>query len=388
MNLHEYQAKKLFRDYGLPVPPGEPAFSVREALRHAAALGGSAWIVKAQVHAGGRGKAGGVKKANNVQELEACVHAMLDSRLVTHQSGPRGQPVHCVLVQGLEEILRELYLGMLVDRGSGRVAIVASPEGGMNIEEIAVHSPERIRTFTIHPALGLLPYQARQVGFFLELNGPQRKQLGGVLAGLYRLFLDKDLSLVEINPLIVDGQGALQLLDAKVSLDGNALFRQGALAEWRDPSQEEEREREAQRHDLNYVALDGDIACMVNGAGLAMATMDVIQLHGGRPANFLDVGGGTTVGRVSEAFKLIAGDTQVRAILINIFGGIVRCDLIAEGIVQAVREVGVRVPIVARLEGTNVNEGRRLLKDSGLSIVAAQSLADAAAKAVRAAQGK
>jgi len=385
MNLHEYQAKKLFAEYGMPVPPGQPAFSIGEALEHATALGGDAWIVKAQVHAGGRGKAGGVRAVEGRAALEACVRELLGSRLVTHQSGPSGQPVNCVLVQRRERIQRELYLGMLVDRSRHRLAVMASAAGGMDIEQVAAETPERIHTLHLDPVLGLLPYQARRLGFALELTAEQRRQLEHILQAMHRLYLDKDVQLIEINPLVVDGAGQLAVLDAKLTIDDNALFRQASLAEWHDPDQEEPREREAKRHDLSYVALGGTIGCMVNGAGLAMATMDIIKLHGGEPANFLDVGGNATVERVCAAFRLILADAQVRAILVNIFGGIVRCDLIAEGILAAAREVGVQLPLVVRLEGTNAAEGRRLLRDSGLSLHTAEGLAEAAEQAVAAA---
>jgi succinyl-CoA synthetase beta subunit len=386
MNLHEYQARILFTEYGIPVPPGKPAHSVKEAARHAADLGGDGWVVKAQVHAGGRGKAGGVKLVRSRDDLEDAVRGMLGTRLVTRQSGPAGKPVNCVLVQSISRIAAELYLSMLVDRGSRRIAVIASPAGGMDIEEVAATQPEQIYRFTVDPVMGLQDYQCRRLGFALKLGADQRRQLGSVLQGLYRLFLEKDLSLVEINPLIITESGELEALDAKVSVDDNAMYRHADLEEWRDPTQEDEKEHKAKLFDLNYVALDGNIACMVNGAGLAMATMDIIKLHGGEPANFLDVGGGATTERVSEAFKLIVSDPKVRAILVNIFGGIVRCDLIAEGIIAAVREVGVSVPVVVRLEGTNVDQGKQLLNESGLSIISADDLTDAAEKVVASAK--
>ena len=388
MNLHEYQAKKLFEDYGLPVPPGRPAYSIKEAQRHASELGVDGWVVKAQVHAGGRGKAGGVKIAKSTEELQNIVHSMLGTQLITKQSAPNGQPVNCVLIQSISEIDSELYLGMVVDRASRRVAIMASTEGGMDIEEVAATQPEKIISIIVDPVLGLQEHQGRRIGFALGLDAKQRTQMTDILKGLYALFTEKDLSLVEINPLIINKSGDLEALDAKISIDDNALFRQPNLEEWRDPSQEDEKESIAKRFDLNYVTLDGNIACMVNGAGLAMATMDIIKLHGGDPANFLDVGGGATAERVSEAFKLIVSDGNVKAILVNIFGGIVRCDLIAEGIIKAVKEVGVEVPVVVRLEGTKVNEGKALLADSGLTITTADDLTDAAEKAVAAAGGK
>lgn len=387
MNLHEYQAKKLFEDYGIPVPPGKPAHSIKEALRYAADLGGNSWIVKAQVHAGGRGKAGGVKKADGTEELDSIVRSLLGSQLITKQSAPTGQPVNCVLIQSVSDIASELYLGIVVDRASRRIAIMASTEGGMDIEEVAANEPDKIISVIVNPVLGLQDHQSRRIGFTLGLDDKQRKQLISMLKGLYRLFIEKDLSLVEINPLIINTDGNLEALDAKISIDDNALFRQSNLEEWRDPSQEDEKESIAKRFDLNYVTLDGNIACMVNGAGLAMATMDIIKLHGGEPANFLDVGGGATAEKVAEAFKLIVSDKNVKAILVNIFGGIVRCDLIAEGIIKAVKEVGVDVPVVVRLEGTKVSEGKKALAESGLTIIAADNLTDAAEKAVSAAGG-
>ena len=386
MNLHEYQAKQLLAEYDVPVPPGRPAHSIREAVRQAADLGAPLWVVKAQVHAGGRGKAGGVKLAHSLEEVEAVTRAMLGRRLVTRQTGPGGQPVNCVLVQAGIEIERELYLALLVDRAAKRIAVIASPAGGVEIEEVAERHPEQIFSVRVDPILGLQHYQARSIGFALGLNQKQRLQLQGILVALYRMFLERDLSLVELNPLVVDDNGDLQALDAKVNIDDNALFRQHSLAEWRDPTQEDPKEAAAKRFDLNYVTLDGNIACMVNGAGLAMATMDIIKLYGGQPANFLDVGGGTTTEKVAEAFKLIVSDPRVEAILVNIFGGIVRCDLIANGIIKAVQEVGVDIPVVARLEGTNVEQGRDLLAQSGLPITPASDLADAASKVVAAAE--
>ena len=386
MNLHEYQAKILFTEYGIPVPPGKPAHSAKDAIRHAADLGGDAWVIKAQIHAGGRGKAGGVKLVRSKDELEESVKKMLGARLVTKQSGPQGKPVNCVLVQRVSDIDSELYLGMLVDRSRRRIAVMASRSGGMDIEEVAAGDPSRIFNFAVDPIMGLQEHQCRRLGFLLKLPVDQRKQLSSMLMSLYRLFLDKDLSLIEINPLIITKTRQLEALDAKVSVDDNALFRQNTLEDWRDPSQEDEKENRAKLFDLNYVALDGNIACMVNGAGLAMATMDIIKLHGGDPANFLDVGGGATTERVAEAFKLIVSDPKVAAILVNIFGGIVRCDLIAEGIIAAVRDVGVKVPVVVRLQGTNVDQGRKLLNESGLSVISADDLADAANKVVAAAK--
>ncbi len=391
MNLHEYQAKTLLGEYGIPVPPGKVAHSVEEALRYAAEEDRENWVVKAQVHAGGRGKAGGVVLVKGYTELEAAVQKLLGSRLVTQQSAPDGQPVNCVLVQWLTYIKSELYLGMVADRQNRRVTIMASTEGGMDIEKVAAATPEKIITMQVDPLLGLhelQEYRGRRMGFALGLNAAQRAWLNLILKRLYRLFLEKDLSLIEINPLTINTAGDLEALDAKICVDDNALYRQPKLEEWRDPSQEDEKENRARALDLNYVTLSGNIACMVNGAGLAMATMDIIKLHGGEPANFLDVGGDATAARVTEAFKLIVSDQNVRAILVNIFGGIVRCDLIAEGIIQAAREIGVAVPIVVRLEGTNVEAGRALLSDSELEITAAAELTDAAEKAVAAAGGK
>ena len=385
MNLHEYQSKRLFADYGIPVPRGIPAETADAAVAAAEELGGDLWVVKAQVHAGGRGKAGGVKLARSTDEVRQHAEAMLGTQLVTHQSGPEGLPVNVVYVEEGSGIDRELYLSMLVDREVSRVAFIASAAGGMDIEQVAAETPEKIFTVAIAPDAGLQDYQARQLAFGLGLDKKQVRQFGNLVKRLYKLYQECDASLVEINPLITTAAGDVIALDAKINIEGNALYRQPEIVKMRDLSQEDEREREAAEHDLNYVSLDGNIACMVNGAGLAMATMDIIKLHGGTPANFLDVGGGATSERVTEAFKLILSNENVAAILVNIFGGIVRCDLIAQGIVAAVKEVGVEVPVVVRLEGTNVETGRALLKDSGLDIIAANDLADAAKKAVAAA---
>ncbi len=387
MNLHEYQAKDLFARFGIPVPAGELASSIDEARQKAKSLGGNRWVVKAQVHAGARGKAGGVKLVDSIEAVEEAAEAMLGTRLVTIQTGPEGLPVNSIYVETPQPIARELYLSMLVDRANERVAIIASPDGGMSIEEVAEENPERIKTVFINPAAGLQGYHAREVGFFLGLDKAQIGEFFKILNGLYRIFMECDASLVEINPLIVTESGNLLPLDGKLDIDDNALFRQKAIAELRDPSQEDEKERAAAAHGLNYVTLEGDIGCMVNGAGLAMATMDIIKLHGGQPANFLDVGGGTTKERVAEAFKLITSGSDVKAILVNIFGGIVRCDLIAEGIVSAVKEVGLTIPVVARLEGTNVEKGREILANSGFDIIAATDLTDAAERVVAAAKG-
>ncbi len=387
MNLHEYQAKGVFAQYGVPVPQGQVAASPAEAEHAAQALGGSRWVVKAQVHAGGRGKAGGVKLVDSIDALRSEADRLLGSRLVTHQSGVEGQPVNQLLIEGVSDIARELYLSVVVDRGRKRIVFMASSEGGMDIEEVAAKSPEKIHTVAVNPVVGLQAYQTRQLAFGLDLAGSQVKELAVIMNGLYRLFTERDASLVEINPLVVSGDGHLVALDAKVNLDENALYRQPEMAKLRDHSQEDERECQARQHDLNYVRLDGNIGCMVNGAGLAMATMDLIKLSGGEPANFLDVGGGTTAERVAEAFKLILSDDKVRAILVNIFGGIVRCDLIAEGIIAAVKEVDARVPVVVRLEGTNVEQGRKMLQESGLAIQASESLTEAAKLVVAAAGG-
>jgi len=384
MNLHEYQAKTLFREYGIPVPAGQVAASVPESAQAARSLGGETWIVKAQDHAGGRGKAGGVKKVTGVAAVEAAAKALLGTRLVTHQTNADGQPVNRVLVETPSEIQRELYLACLIDRALERVVFVASSAGGMDIEEIAAKSPEKILKAVCDPIAGLQAYQCRELGFALGLVDKQVTALTRIMLSVFHMFNARDLSLVEINPLVVTGGGELLALDAKVQVDDNALYRQAALAELRDDTQDDPKERAAREHDLNYVALDGSIGCMVNGAGLAMATMDLIKLHGGQPANFLDVGGGATADRVAEAFKIILADPKVKAILVNIFGGIVRCDLIADGIIKAVQEVHVSVPVVVRLEGTNVEQGRERLKASGLRITSATSLTDGARQVVAA----
>jgi succinyl-CoA synthetase beta subunit len=387
MNLHEYQAKDLFRSYGVPVPAGKVAASPAEAADCARALGGDSWVVKAQVHAGGRGKAGGVKLARDVAAVQAAAAQMLGKRLVTAQTGPEGLPVGRVYVESGSDIAREIYLSLTLNRERGRIALIASAAGGMDIEEVAHRTPEKILAVTIHPAAGLAAHQARELAFGLGLSGAQLGEFQSLAAALYRLYIDKDLSLVEVNPLIVTSAGALLALDAKINVDANALFRHPELAQLRDASQEDPMERRAAEHDLNYVSLDGDIACMVNGAGLAMATMDLIKLHGGHPANFLDVGGGATSERVAAAFELILSNSRVRAVLVNIFGGIVRCDIIADGVINAVKRVGVRVPVVVRLEGTNAEVARSMLGQSGLTITAAADLTDAARKVVALAAG-
>ena len=382
MNLHEYQAKEVFADFGIPVPQGQVASSIAEIEHAAQALGGNRWVVKAQVHAGGRGKAGGVKLVNSMAELTDVANLLFGTRLVTHQSGPEGQPVNQLLVEEVGDIARELYLSVVIDRASQRVVFMASTEGGMDIEKVAEETPEKITTISVSPVAGLQAYQCRQLAFSLGLEGTQVRELTNILNGIYNMFMSRDASLVEINPLVVKGDGHLIALDAKVNLDDSALYRQPKMAQLRDSSQEDEREHQADQHGLNYVRLDGSIGCMVNGAGLAMATMDLIKLKGGNPANFLDVGGGTTAEKVAEAFKLILSDENVKAILVNIFGGIVRCDLIAEGIIAAVKEVDAKVPVVVRLEGTNVELGRQMLADSGLDITASNALSEAAATVV------
>jgi succinyl-CoA synthetase beta subunit len=384
MNLHEYQSKELFAAFGIPVPRGIPADTADGAVKAAEELGGKLWVVKAQVHAGGRGKAGGVKLARSLDEVREYADGMLGIQLVTHQSGPEGLPVNVVYIEEGSEIDRELYLSMLVDRDVSRVAFIASAAGGMDIEKVAEETPEKIFSVAIAPDAGLQDYQARQLAFGLGLDKTQSRQFADLIKKLYQLYLETDASLIEVNPLITNKAGDVIALDGKINIDSNALYRQPKLVEMRDESQEDEKEREAVAHDLNYVSLDGNIACMVNGAGLAMATMDLIKLHGGEPANFLDVGGGATAERVAEAFKLILSNEKVEAILVNIFGGIVRCDDIAAGIISAVKEVGVSVPVIARLEGTNVDKGRQLLAESELDIISADDLTDAAKKAVSA----
>lgn len=387
MNLHEYQAKELFRQYGIPTLPGRIATSAADAVDAAKSLGGAGWIIKAQVHAGGRGKAGGVKPARSLEEVSTVAGQMLGDRLVTLQTGKAGLPISQVLIEPMCNIARELYVSAVVDRGKQRIAFIASGVGGMDIEQVAATQPQNVLRVSVDPVVGLLPYQSRQLGFGLALNLAQVTAFGKILEGVYRLFMASDASLVEINPLIVTETGELLALDAKLNLDDNGLYRQPQLMALRDQTQEDEKEIIAQQHNLNYISLGGSIGCMVNGAGLAMATMDLIKLHGGDPANFLDVGGGTTSERVAEAFKLILSDTKVKAVLVNIFGGIVRCDLIAEGIIKAIKEVHVSVPVVVRLEGTNVDKGREMLRNSGLAIIPAEGLTDAAQKVVRAAEG-
>ncbi len=384
MNLHEYQAKQVFALYAMPVPNNQVVTSVDAVSDALAKLSGDRWVVKAQVHAGGRGKAGGVKLLDSVDEVSKTVSEMLGTHLVTYQTNEQGQPVNQVLIEEISNIKRELYLGAVIDRASQRVVIMASTEGGMEIEKVAAETPEKILKTTINPLTGLQPFQARELAFGLGLEGDLIKQFAGLLTGFAKMFVEKDLSLVEINPLVVTEEGQLICLDGKINIDDNALYRQKEILAMRDESQEDERENRAKEWDLNYISLDGDIGCMVNGAGLAMATMDLIKLCGGEPANFLDVGGGATRERVSEAFKIILSDGNVKGILVNIFGGIVRCDLIAEGIIGAVEEVHVNVPVVVRLEGNNAERGSQLLSESDVNIIAANDLTDAAEKIVAA----
>jgi succinyl-CoA synthetase beta subunit len=387
MNLHEYQGKQLFAQYGLPVSTGYAVDTPEEAVAAAERIGGDMWVVKAQVHAGGRGKAGGVKLVKTTDEVAAFAKQWLGQRLVTYQTDETGQPVSKILVESCTDIAEELYLGAVVDRSSRRIVFMASTEGGVEIEKVAEETPEKILRAVIDPLVGPQPFQGRELAFKLGLQGDQIKQFVKIFMGLATMFQEKDLALIEINPLVITEQGNLHCLDAKLGVDSNAMYRQKALAEMHDPSQEDEREAHAAKWELNYVALDGDIGCMVNGAGLAMGTMDIVKLHGGAPANFLDVGGGATKERVSEAFKIILSDENVKAVLINIFGGIVRCDLIAEGVIGAVEEIGVKVPVVVRLEGNNAELGQQVLAESGLNIIAATSLTDAAEQVVAAAKG-
>lgn len=387
MNLHEYQGKQLFAKYGLPVSTGHACDTPEEAAQAADLIGGNRWVVKAQVHAGGRGKAGGVKLLDNKEDIRAFAKKWLGKNLVTYQTDENGQPVSKILVESCTDIAQELYLGAVIDRSSRRVVFMASTEGGVEIETVAEETPEKILKAEIDPLVGAQPYQGRELAFKLGLNPTQTKQFVNIFLGLSRLFHDLDLALLEINPLVITPEGNLHCLDAKLGVDSNAMYRQPKLREMHDPSQEDAREAQAAQHELNYVALDGNIGCMVNGAGLAMGTMDIVKLHGGEPANFLDVGGGATKERVQEAFKIILSDDSVKAVLINIFGGIVRCDLIAEGVISAVEEIGVSVPVVVRLEGNNAELGAKVLDKSGLNIISATGLADAAEKVVAAAAG-
>ena len=384
MNLHEYQAKALLQKYGVPVPRGQVVAAANEVAAAISEINSEAWVVKAQVHAGGRGKAGGVKVVKTATEAHDVATELLGKTLVTYQNAPDGQPVNQVLIEETLPIARELYLSMLVDRTLERVVVVASVAGGMDIEEIAHSSPEKILQEVCDPLNGLVDFQARNLAFKLGLNGDQIGAFSKLLKGLYRLFKENDLALLEINPLVVTADGKLFALDCKMSVDDNALYRQKTLAEQRDWSQEDSKEATAHHAGLNYIALNGNIGCMVNGAGLAMATMDMIKLHGGAPANFLDVGGGATAETVAKAFKIILADSNVKAILVNIFGGIMRCDIIAEGIITAVKEVGMQIPVIVRLEGTNVDLGKKMLRESGLNIISAEGLTDAAQQAVKA----
>jgi succinyl-CoA synthetase beta subunit len=388
MNLHEYQGKQLFKEYGLPVSEGFAAGTPQEAADAADRIGGEEWVVKCQVHAGGRGKAGGVKLVKTKEEISAFAENWLGKNLVTYQTDEAGQPVTKILVESCTDIDQELYLGAVVDRATRSIVFMASTEGGVEIETVAEETPEKILKAAIDPLVGAQPYQAREIAFALGLKGVQIRQFTTIFMGLAKMFEELDVALIEINPLVIKADGDLHCLDAKVAIDGNAMYRQPKLQDMHDPSQEDAREAQAAAWELNYVALDGNVGCMVNGAGLAMGTMDIVNLHGGKPANFLDVGGGATKERVAEAFKIILSDDNVKAVLVNIFGGIVRCDMIAEGIIGAVKEVGVNVPVVVRLEGTNALLGREVLANSGLDIIAAESLTDAAQKVVAAAEGK
>lgn len=387
MNLHEYQAKALFRKFGLPTPQGDVAYNASDALAVAKSLGDAPWVAKAQVHAGGRGKAGGVKIVKNSAELEEFCRNLLGKNLVTYQTDAHGQPVNSILIEQTCDIGRELYLGAVVDRTSGKVVFMASTEGGVEIEKVAEETPEKILKVVVDPMLGVMPFQAREVGFKLGLTLPQIQQFSSIMINLGKMFTSCDLSLLEINPLVVTKQGDILCLDGKINIDDNALYRHPDLKAMRDPSQEDERVNRAHDWELNYIPLEGNIGCMVNGAGLAMATMDVIQLYGGKPANFLDVGGGATKERVAEALKIIRADENVKGILINIFGGIVRCDLIAEGILSAVDEIQLNIPVVVRLEGTQAEAGAKLLNESSVNVIAANSLDDAAKKIVAAVKG-
>ena len=384
MNIHEYQAKEILQSYGVPVPRGIPAFSAEDAVKAAQTLGGPIWVVKAQIHAGGRGKAGGVKVVRSIDEVRKQADQMLGSVLVTHQTGPQGKEVNRLYIEEGAAIAREFYLSLVVDRESSRVAFVASTEGGMDIEKVAEEAPEKIVTFSVDPATNICPFHVRAVAKALELAGAQQKQLAKLVSALYQAFTEKDMSLLEINPLILTENGDLMCLDAKINFDSNALDRHPEVKELRDVSEEDPKEIEASKHDLSYIALDGTIGCMVNGAGLAMATMDIIKLYGAEPANFLDVGGGASREKVKAAFKIITADPKVNGILVNIFGGIMKCDIIAEGVVAAVREVGLKVPLVVRLEGTNVELGKKILSESKLNVIPADDLDDAARKIVKA----
>ena len=388
MNIHEYQAKDVLRSFGLPVPRGKAAFTVDEAVAAAKELPGPVWVVKAQIHAGGRGKGGGVKVVKSIEDVAKAAKRMLGMTLVTHQTGPKGRTVRRLYIEDGSDIARELYLSALVDRETSRVAFIASTEGGMDIEAVAKETPEKILTFQIDPAAGFSAHTGRSIATALKLQGDQVKQAVSLIEGLYGMFLAKDMSLLEINPLVVTKSGQVVCLDAKVNFDDNAMYRHPDMQALRDPDEEDETEREAAKYDLNYIKLDGSIGCMVNGAGLAMATMDIIKLYGSEPANFLDVGGGASKEKVTAALKIILSDPNVKGILVNIFGGIMRCDIIANGIVAAAKEVSLSVPVVVRLEGTNVEQGKEILAKSGLAIISANDLADAAEKIVNAVKGR
>ena len=387
MKIHEYQGKELFRKYGVPVPRGIPAFSADEAVKAAQQLGGPVWVVKAQIHAGGRGKGGGVKLARSIDEVKSLAGQILGMQLVTHQTGPEGQKVRRLLIEEGADIRKELYAAMVVDRGTQRVVLMASADGGMDIEEVAARTPERIHKVFIDPAIGLTDAQADDIGRRIGIPDASLPEARAVFHGLYRLFDETDASLAEINPLILTGDGKVIALDAKLNFDANALFRHPDIVAMRDLDEEDPAEIEASKYDLSYISLDGNIGCLVNGAGLAMATMDVIKLYGGNPANFLDVGGGATAEKVTEAFKIMLLNPDLKAILVNIFGGIMRCDVIAQGVIAASRAVALKVPLVVRMKGTNEQEGRRLLAESGLPIISANDMADAAQKVVAAARG-
>ena len=397
MNIHEYQAKALLKQYGAPVSEGRAVLSADEAEAKARELPGPLWVVKSQIHAGGRGKGrfkeaeagekGGVRLAKSVEDVIENVRQMLGATLVTHQTGPAGKQVNRIYLEDGSDIARELYLALLVDRSTSRISFVASTEGGMDIEEVAASTPEKIVSFSVDPASGLSDFHGRRVAFALGLEGDQVKQCVALVKILYKAFVERDMEMLEINPLIVTEQGQIKVLDAKVSFDNNALYRQKDVMALRDETEEDPKELEASKYDLNYIALDGEIGCMVNGAGLAMATMDIIKLYGAEPANFLDVGGGASKEKVTEAFKIITSDPNVKGILVNIFGGIMRCDIIAEGIIAAVKEVGLQVPLVVRLEGTNVDLGKQIIRESGLNVIPADDLSDAAEKIVKAVRG-
>jgi len=387
VNIHEHQAKAVLKAFGAPVPQGFPAFSANEAVAAAERLDGPVWVVKAQIHAGGRGKGGGVKIAKSVGEVKTLAEAMLGMTLVTHQTGPKGRVVRRLYIEEGADIKKEFYVSLLVDRETSRVAVVASTEGGMDIEDVARNAPDKIITFTIDPATGVFPHHCAALAAALKLQGEPAKQARALLPALYKAFVEKDMSLLEINPLIVTGDERVVVLDAKIGFDDNALYRHPDIRELRDPTEEDEKEIEASKYELSYIALDGEIGCMVNGAGLAMATMDIIKLYGAEPANFLDVGGGATREKVTAAFKIIMADPNVKGILVNIFGGIARCDTLAEGIVAAVKEVSLTVPLVVRLEGTNAELGKQIIRDSGLNVIPANDLADGAAKIVKAVKG-